>query len=120
MIDPDTPSSEPVVYKTTLSSGETWVSGIYARFVTPDRNRPQDSLVVAPTDVRAFEEQHKRGAVVAQNVYAVPLDLIMGQLNRTAALTALLKSPEHEMREEHISQILDSLERIAEHYIVPA
>ena len=63
--------------------------------------------------------KHKRGAVVAQNVCAVPLDLIMGQLNRTAALTALLKSPEHGMREEHISQILDSLESIAEHYIIP-
>ena len=120
MIDPDTPSNAPVVYKTTLSSGGTWVSGIYARFVTRDRNRPQDILVVVPTDVSALDEQHKRGAVVAQNVYAVPLDLIMGQLNRTAALTVLLRSPEHGMREEHISQILDSLESIAEHYIVPA
>ena len=120
MIDPATPLNEPVVYKTKWASGKIWASGVYNRSVTPDRTRLTDSLIVTPTDTRAILDNHKRGAVVAQDVYAVPLDLIMGQLNRTAALTALLRSPEHEMREEHISQILDSLEPIADHYVVPA
>lgn len=120
MISPDTPLNETVVYKTQLASGKTWVSGTYIRFVTPGRTHLQASLILNPTDTRALKEQHRRGTVVAQDVYAVPFDLIMGHLNRTAALTALLKSPEHGMRQEHISQILDSVESIAEHYIVSA
>ena len=120
MIDPDTTSNEPVVYKTVLPSGETWVSGTYVKFVTPGRTHLQAHLIVNPTDKRAIEAHHKRGAVVAQDVYRVPLDLVMGPLSRTAALTRLLDSPQHALREEYISKILDSLESIAEHYVVSA
>ncbi len=120
MVDPDTPVNEPVVYKTVLPSGKTWVSGTYVKFVTPGRTHLQAHLIVNPTDKRAIVARHKCGAVVAQDVYRVPLDLIMGPLTRTAALTPLLESPQHALREEHISEILDSLESIAEHYVVSA
>ena len=118
MIDPNTPSSAPIVYQTRLASGEIWASGTYEGFVTSGRTHLHDSLIVIPTDKRTLQGQHRRGAVVAQNVYAVPMDLIMGHLERIAALDPLLASPEHDMREEHITQILSSLESIAENYIV--
>jgi len=118
MIDPNLPLNEPLVYKTKLASDEIWASGTYEGFVTPGRTHLYDSLIVIPTDKRAIQGQHRRGALVAQNVYAVPMDLIMGHLDRIAALDPLLGSPEHDMREEHITQILNSLESIAENYIV--
>jgi hypothetical protein len=118
MIDPNTPSNAPIVYQTKLASGQIWVSGTFEGFVTPNRTRLHDSLIVIPTDQRAIQGRHRRGAIVAQDVYAVPIDLIMGHLERIAALDPLLKSPEHDMREEHISQILNSLESIAENYVV--
>ena len=118
MIDPNTPSDAPVVYLTKLASAEIWASGTYEGFVTPNRTHSRASLIVIPTDKRAIQGRHRRGAIVARDVYAVPIDLIMGHLDRIAALDPLLKSPEHDMREEHITQILSSLESIAENYIV--
>ena len=118
MIDPSMPSNAPVVYQTKLASEEIWASGTYEGFVTSGRTHLHDSLIVIPTDKRAIQGRHRRGALVAQYVYAVPIDLIMGHLDRIAALDPLLKSPEHDMREEHITQILNSLKSIAENYIV--
>ena len=118
MIDPNTPSSAPVVYQTKLASGQVWVSGTFEGFITPKRTQLHDSLIVIPTDKRAIQGHHRRGAVVAQDVYAVSMDFVMGHLDRIAALDCLLKSPEHEMREDHIMQILNSLESITENYIV--
>lgn len=118
MIDPNTSPNAPVVYQTKLGSGRIWASGTFAGFVTPNRTHLHDSLIVVPTDKRAIQSKHKRGAVEAQTVYAVPIDLVMGHLDRIAALDPLLKSPEHDMKEEHITQILNSLESIAENYVV--
>jgi hypothetical protein len=118
MIDPSMPSNAPVVYQTKLALGDIWASGTYDGFVTSGRTHLHDSLIVIPTDKRTLQGGHRRGAVIAQNVYAVPMDLIMGHLDRIAALDPLLASPEHDLREEHITQILSSLESIAENYIV--
>ena len=51
------------------------------------------------------------------DVYAVPIDLCWGDLSRISALMALGKSPMHPLREQHITQILDCLETIAENYL---
>ena len=118
MIDPSTPSHAAIVYQTKLAAGQIWVSGTFEGFITPKRTQLHDSLIVVPTDKRALQGHHRRGAVVAQAVYAVSMDFIMGQLDRIAALDELLKSPEHDLREEHVMQILNSLESIAENYIV--
>ena len=118
MIDPNTATNAPVVYQTRLASGDIWASGTYEGFVTSGRTHLYDSLIVIPTDKRTLQGRHRRGAVVAQNVYAVPMDFIMGHLDRIAALDPLLASPEHNLREAHITQILSSLESIAENYIV--
>ena len=118
MIDPSTPFDAPVVYQTKLASGQIWASGTFEGFITPKRTQLHDSLIVTPTDKRAIQGKHRRGAVVAQDVYTVSMDFIMGRLDRIAALDLLLKSPEHDMREEHVMQILNGIEGIAENYIV--
>lgn len=118
MIDPSTPFDAPVVYQTKLGSRRIWASGTFGGFVTPNRTHQHDSLIVVPTDKRAIQGKHRRGAVVARDVYAVSMDFIMGHLDRIAALDLLLKSPDHNRREEHIMQILNGMEGIAENYVV--
>ncbi len=120
MVDPDIQPDTPVVYKTHLDSRETWVSGAFVQFLIPERRRPDNHVTVIPSDNRALAEHHRRGAVVALDVYAVPVSLHLGNLDRIAALTALQENPTHPLREQHISQILDSLEDIAEYYVVVA
>ena len=117
MIKADLQPGRPVVYQTHLQDQFTWVSGTFEGFMVPTRTRLGDNVIVTPSDKRALEEQHRRGAVPACDVYAVPSDLCWGDLSRTGALMALGKSPAHPLREQHISQILDCLDSIAENYL---
>ena len=114
MVDPNTQPDTPVVYKTHLHTHTAWVSGSFQQFLIPGRTRLDDYVVITPSDQRALDAHHRRGAVEARDVYAVPLSLHLGKLERIAALTALEENPAHPLRERHISQILDSLESIAE------
>ena len=117
MIESDIQPGSPVVYQTHLHAQPTWVSGTFERFMVPTRTRPGDNVIVTPSDRRALEECHHRGAVLARDVYAVPNDLCWGDLSRIGALMALGRSPMHPLREQHITQILDCLESIAENYL---
>ena len=117
MIDSDIQPGSPVVYQTHLQARLAWVSGTFEGFMVPTRTRPGDNVIVTPSDKRALAEQHRRGAVLACDVYAVPNDLCWGDLSRIHALMALGKSPMHPLREQHITQILDCLETIAENYL---
>ena len=55
---------------------------------------------------------------MAQRVYAVPEVLILGEMDKFAALNVLQTSPDHSLREEHIHRILESLSDIADNYLV--
>jgi hypothetical protein len=120
MVDPDIQPDTPVVYKTHLNSRETWVSGAFQQYLIPNRTRPDDNVIVIPSDTRALEAHHCRGTVAARDVYVVSVALHLGKLERIAALTTLEENPAHPLRSQHISQILDSLESIAENYVVVA
>lgn len=117
MIESDLQPDTPVVYLTHLHSQAAWVSGTFEHLLVPGRIRLDASVVVTPSDMRALEEDHHRGAVEARDVYAVTDKLLWGELGRLSALRALEKSPDHPLRKQHISQILDSLESIAENYL---
>ncbi len=118
MIDATIIQESTVVYLTSLEVGEVWVSGTFEEFVTPDRTQETDSAVILPTDRRALREEHHRGAVMARRVYAVPEDLILGEMDTFASLNVLQTSPDHDLREKHIHQILESLSDIADNYVV--
>jgi hypothetical protein len=117
MVESDIQHDTPVVYLTHLHSQVSWVSGRFERFLVSGWIRQGSNVIVTPSDIRALEENHHRGAVVARDVYAVTEKLLWGDLNRIAALRVLEKSPAHTLRKQHISQILDSLESIAENYL---
>ena len=117
MIESDTQPDTPVVYLTHLQAQASWVSGTFERFLVSGRIRQDASVIVTPSDRRALEEGHHRGAVVAREVYTVTEKLLWGDLDRIAALRVLEKSPVHALRRQHISQILDSLNSIAENYL---
>lgn len=118
MIDATITLESMVVYLTALKAGEVWVSGTFEEFVTPGRTQGTDSAVILPTDRRALREEHHRGAVMAQRVYAVPEGMILGEMGTFASLNVLQTSPDHGLREEHIHQILESLSDIADNYLV--
>lgn len=117
MVKSDIQPDSPVVYLTHLHSQASWVSGTFERFLVSGRTRRDASVIVTPTDRRALDEGHHRGAVEARDVYVVTEQLLWGELNRLAALRILEKSPDHPLRKRHIGQILDSLESIAENYL---
>jgi len=117
MIEPDIQADTSVVYLTQLQARASWVSGTFEQFLVPGWVRQDANVIVTPSDKRALQEKHHRGAVVACNVYVVNDKLLWGDLNRLAALRLLEQSPAHSLRKQHISQILDSLESIAENYL---
>lgn len=87
-------------------------------FVTPGRTDLLDSVIVLPTDKRALAEDHHKGAVLAQDVYAMPETLILGELDKYDAIKPLLASPDHKLRELHVGQIIQSLGAIVDNYLV--
>jgi hypothetical protein len=117
MVESDIQRDTPVVYLTHLQSQASWVSGRFEQFLVPGWIRQDANVIVTPSDKRALEEDHHRGAVVARDVYVVTERLLWGDLNRIAALRVLEESPAHSLREQHISLILDSLESIVENYL---